>query len=162
MPPPPVRLCFVCLGNICRSPQAEGIFRHLVEREGLAGSFEADSAGTGAWHAGEPPDRRTQATSRRRGVPLSGTARQVEPADFDRFDLLLAIDSGIADQLRRLAPTPAHRTKVHLLRAYDSAPDAELAVPDPYYGGATGFDEVFDICWRSCEGLLAQLRQAPG
>jgi len=163
-----VRLLFVCLGNICRSPTAEGVMRSLVSREGLEQSIEVESAGTGSWHVGSPPDRRAAAVARARGVALGGTARQVRAEDFVDFDLLVAMDSENLRELRRLAPGEQEREKVRLLREFDpaSAPAGarsvegrdDLDVPDPYYGAAGGFDEVFDLVSAACEGLLGQIR----
>jgi protein-tyrosine phosphatase len=172
------RLLFVCLGNICRSPTAEGVMRSLVQRDGLDRVIELESAGTGAWHIGNPPDRRASAAARARGVELEGRARQVEPEDFDRFDLLLAMDRENLRELRRLAPTE-HHGKVRLLREFDPANATgaqggtgthgetatrthsrdDLDVPDPYYGGDSGFDDVFELVSAACEGLLEQIRQ---
>jgi protein-tyrosine phosphatase len=155
-----MRLLFVCLGNICRSPTAEGVMRELLRRERVD-RVEVDSAGTGAWHVGEPPDARATEAADRRGIELSGTARQVTTADFDRFDLLLAMDLENLRVLRRLAPDEQARSRVRLLREFDPAAEgrAELDVPDPYYGGARGFDEVLDMVQAACAGLLAQLRR---
>jgi protein-tyrosine phosphatase len=155
----PVRLSFVCLGNICRSPTAEAVMRHLITEEGLQGKVVIDSAGLGDWHVGEERDTRSQAVGRRRGIPLAGVARQFQRVDFDRFDYVLAMDRQNRAGLLALAPDDAARAKVRLLRSFDpqSPPDAD--VPDPYYGGKEGFDEVFDICERACAGLLAHLRR---
>jgi protein-tyrosine phosphatase len=155
-----VRLLFVCLGNICRSPTAEGVMRALLEREGLAGQIELDSAGTGAWHVGSSPDRRARSAARGRGIELSGSARQVEPGDFERFDLVLAMDLENARELRALARGEGERAKVRLLREFDpeSAARGDLEVPDPYYGAAGGFEEVLDLVEAACEGLLAEIR----
>jgi protein-tyrosine phosphatase len=159
------RLLFVCLGNICRSPTAEGVMRGLIEREGLRESIELDSAGTGAWHLGSAPDERASAVARGRGVVLEGSARRVVPEDFERFDLVIAMDAENMRELRRLAPGEQERAKVRLLREFDpaSAGGGELDVPDPYYGAAGGFEEVFDLVQAACEGLLEQIRsgQAP-
>jgi len=158
---PPTRLLFVCLGNICRSPTAEGVMRALVERDGLQRRIELESAGTGSWHVGSPPDARAADAARTRGVTLEGTARQVRTRDFVEFDLLLAMDRENLRELRRLAPHEQARGKVRLLREFDpaSAPHAggELEVPDPYYGAERGFDEVFELVQAACEGLLAQI-----
>jgi protein-tyrosine phosphatase len=155
-----VRLLFVCLGNICRSPTAEGVMRALIEREGLADAIKLESAGTGAWHLGSPPDERAAAAAAGRGVALSGTARQVRPEDFFDFDLLLAMDAHNLSELEQLAPGAAERAKVRLLREFDPGSDARegLDVPDPYYGGASGFDDVFDLITAACEGLLQEIR----
>jgi protein-tyrosine phosphatase len=160
----PVRLLFVCLGNICRSPTAEGVMRELVSREGLEGAIAVESAGTGAWHVGSPPDARAAEAARARGVELSGTARQVRAQDFEDFDYLVALDAENLRALRSLAQGEDERAKVRLLREFDpaSAGGAEeagdLDVPDPYYGGADGFDEVFELVRAACAGLLEQLR----
>jgi protein-tyrosine phosphatase len=154
------RLLFVCLGNICRSPTAEGVMRALVEREGLAERIELESAGTGAWHVGNPPDARATAAARARGVTLEGRARQVRLEDFEDFDLLLAMDRENLEELRRLAPGDEQREKVRLLREFDPAGAAgDLDVPDPYYGAAGGFDEVFELVQAACEGLLEHVRR---
>jgi protein-tyrosine phosphatase len=153
------RVLFVCLGNICRSPTAEGVMRSLVEREGLRDSIQLESAGTGAWHVGSAPDERATAAALARGVELEGRARQVRAEDFEDFDLLLAMDGENLRELRRLAPGEEQRAKVRLLREFDEASTgADLDVPDPYYGGAGGFDEVFELVRAACEGLLEQIR----
>ncbi|MET0284402.1 MAG: low molecular weight protein-tyrosine-phosphatase [Polyangiales bacterium] len=154
-----VRLCFVCLGNICRSPTAEGVMAHHVRLEGLERALTVDSAGTAAYHVGERPDRRTIATAKLHGVELPSRARQFQRDDFARFDLVLAMDTNNRDDLLRLAPDDASRAKVLLLRDFepDAGPDA--SVPDPYYGDQAGFEEVFAICQRACTGLLAHVRR---
>lgn len=158
-----VRLCFVCLGNICRSPTAEGIMLHLVKREGLFGRVHVDSAGTAAYHVGERPDPRTLRTAEARGVHLPSIARKWQRADFERFDYVLAMDRQNLANLRALAPGQRERDKVHLLRSFDPlCTDGELDVPDPYYGEADGFERVFDICEAACRGLLDHLRQNHG
>jgi protein-tyrosine phosphatase len=155
-----VRLLFVCMGNICRSPTAEAVMRALVAREGLDGAVEIDSAGTGAWHVGEPPDRRSTAAARARGIVMQGAARQVSEADFEAYDLLLAADAQNVAALRALAPDDDAAAKVRLLREFDPAAGAahDLDVPDPYYGGPDGFDDVIDMVDAACRGLLEQLR----
>ncbi|WP_041490464.1 low molecular weight protein-tyrosine-phosphatase [Burkholderia cepacia] len=151
-----VAICFVCLGNICRSPTAEGVMRHQVGAAGLADRIAIDSAGTGDWHVGEPPDARAQAAARTRGYDLSALrARQVSAVDFDRFDLLLAMDEANLAELRRRCP-PEQRDKVRLLMEF--APGAaETEVADPYFGGAQGFEQVLDQVERACAGLLETL-----
>jgi protein-tyrosine phosphatase len=144
-----VRILFVCMGNICRSPTAEGVMRRLIDDAGL--DIEVDSAGTGGWHAGEPPDERATAAARRRGVTLEGAARQVKPADFRRFDLLVAMDRGNLRELLALAPDEEAREKVRLLVR-------EADVPDPYYGGDRGFETVLDMVEAACRELLDELR----
>lgn len=155
-----MRLLFVCLGNICRSPTAEGVMRSLVADAGLEDDFFIDSAGTGGWHVGSPPDRRAAAAARARGLVLEGAARQVRPEDFLDFDLLVAMDSENGRELRRLAPDEEQRAKVRLLREFDpaSAGAAELDVPDPYYGAEGGFEEVLDLVSAAREGLLEEIR----
>ncbi len=150
------RLLFVCLGNICRSPTGEGVMRHLAREAGRADEFELESAGTGGWHVGAPPDARATGAARRRGIVLEGAARQVVPEDFERFDLLLAMDRENLRSLRALAPDSQARGKARLLREFDpdSAGAPDLDVPDPYYGGPRGFDLVLDQIEASCRGLL--------
>ncbi|WP_175923334.1 low molecular weight protein-tyrosine-phosphatase [Burkholderia latens] len=152
-----VAICFVCLGNICRSPTAEGVMRHQVDAAELADRIAIDSAGTGDWHVGEPPDTRAQAAARTRGYDLSALrARQVSAADFERFDLLLAMDEANLAELRRRCPAE-HRDKVRLLMEF--APGAaENEVADPYFGGPQGFERVLDQVERACAGLLDALR----
>lgn len=134
--------------------------RHRLEAEGLADSVELDSAGTGSWHVGAPPDERATVAARARGIALAGAGRQVTAQDFDAYDLLLAMDSENARELRALAPDPASRGRVRLLREFDPAASAagELDVPDPYFGGEDGFGHVFDVVDAGCRGLLAELR----
>ncbi len=157
-----VRLLFVCLGNICRSPTAEGVMRHLVVQEGVEDEIEMDSAGTGSWHVGSAPDARATAAAAGRGVTLAGTARQVRQADFAEFDLILAMDRANLRDLRAAAPGEQEREKVRLLREFDpvgpNPTHPDLDVPDPYYGGEDGFREVFELVRAACEGLLAEIR----
>jgi protein-tyrosine phosphatase len=154
-----MRILFVCLGNICRSPTAEGVMRQLVREAGLEADVELDSAGTGGWHVGSPPDERATAAARARGIALEGTARRVRGEDFERFDLLLAMDRANLRALQRLAPGERERAKVRLLRDFDPASaDGDREVPDPYYGAGGGFEEVLDVVQAACEGLLAEIR----
>jgi protein-tyrosine phosphatase len=154
------KILFVCMGNICRSPTAEGVMRHLLREQGLEGEILVDSAGTGDWHVGNPPDERATEAARQRGIALEGTARQVRPEDFETFDLLLVADRENLADLRALAPDGEARAKVRLLREFDpgsrGAPD--LDVPDPYYGGTRGFEDVLDLVEAACRGLLAEVR----
>jgi protein-tyrosine phosphatase len=154
-----VRLLFVCLGNICRSPTAEGVMRKLVAEAGLEDRVDIDSAGTGGWHVGSGPDQRAAEASRRRGIPLGGCARRVERADFERFDLILAMDRENLRDLRALAPDRAAARKVRLLREFDPASNGapDLDVPDPYYGGPHGFERVLDLVEAACRGLLDEV-----
>jgi protein-tyrosine phosphatase len=155
-----VRVLFVCLGNICRSPTAEGVMRALVQEAGL--DVHVESAGTGPWHVGEPPDARAREAAGRRGVLLEGAARQVTAADFARFDYVLAMDRENLGALRRLQRAAGSRAQARLglLREYDaeSRARADLDVPDPFYGGARGFEEVLDLVERACRGLLDEIR----
>jgi protein-tyrosine phosphatase len=155
-----MRLLFVCMGNICRSPTAEAVMRAVVAREGLADVIEIDSAGTGSWHVGNPPDRRSAAAAKARGITLEGAARQVTVEDFDTYDLLLAADAENVAALRRLAPDAEAAGKIALLREFDDAAVAagDLDVPDPYYGGPSGFEDVLDLVESACDGLLSRLR----
>jgi protein-tyrosine phosphatase len=156
-----MRILFVCLGNICRSPTAEGVMKRLVAEADLQDSIELDSAGTGGWHVGEPPDPRATDAARRRGIELAGHARQVRAEDFERFDLLLAMDRTNERALTRaLAPDEPARAKIRLLREFDpaSADGDDLDVPDPYYEGPHGFDVVLDQVQAACAGLLEHAR----
>ncbi len=155
---PLVRVLFVCLGNICRSPSAEAVFRAKVAERGLLGDFEIDSAGTGGWHVGNAADRRAVAEGERRGYPMSGRARQVTAADLREFDLVIAMDQTNRGDLLALATDRALHERVRLLREWDpEASGADRAVPDPYYGDARDFAEMFDILERSVDALLDEL-----
>jgi protein-tyrosine phosphatase len=136
--------------------------RHLVKRAGLTERIAIASAGTGDWHVGHARDRRSRAVGEARGIPLSGTARQFVSDDFDDFDHVLAMDRANRDELLKLARDGGDRPKVALLRSFDPAAPPDAEVPDPYYGGAGGFDEVFDICERACRGLLERLAREAG
>jgi protein-tyrosine phosphatase len=153
-----VRIVFVCLGNICRSPTAEGVMRHLAARAGV--DVVLDSAGTGNWHVGEPPDPRTVRAAKQRGYELEHLrGRQFGMQDFSDFDLIVAMDRANLDAITRLAklcsgPVPP----IRMLRSFDSTSDHDADVPDPYSGGARGFEDVLDICERACAGLIDHLR----
>lgn len=151
------RVLFVCMGNICRSPTAEAVFRHLLSTEAQGLDVVADSAGTHAYHVGEPPDDRAMAAARRRGISMDDLrARRVCREDFARFDLVLAMDEDNLAHLLRMAP-PQYHGRVRLLLDY--APAAgRREVPDPYYGGETGFEDVLDLVEEAARGLLAALR----
>jgi len=157
-----IRVCFVCLGNICRSPTAEGIMQALVAEAGLAHAIEVDSAGTEAYHVGERADERSRRTAERRGVTLASRGRRFEVSDFSRFDYVLAMDHENLERLHARAPSDADREKTMLLRVFEGEHAADEPVPDPYYGGASGFEDVFDICERACRGLLDHIRRAHG
>jgi protein-tyrosine phosphatase len=170
-----VKICFVCMGNICRSPTAEGIMQAKVDAadpgrsNGTASAVELDSAGTGGWHRGERADERARAEAHRRGIALTSRARQVHAGDFAYFDLLVAMDRANHADLLDLAPDAAARAKVRLLREFSSGAsdagrafpidldDPSLDVPDPYYGGPNGFADVFDLIDDACDGLLAHV-----
>ena len=153
-----VRVLFVCLGNICRSPTAEGVFRALVENEGLAEKIKTDSAGTHAYHIGEGPDPRSQAAAALRGIDLSPLrGRRATAADIKEFDYILAMDQDNYENLMRLTPIE-HESRVSLLMSY--APERpENEVPDPYFGGEGGFDRVLDMIEDASRGLLADIRR---
>jgi protein-tyrosine phosphatase len=151
-----MRILFVCMGNICRSPTAEGVFRHALAQHGLDFILEIDSAGTHDYHIGEPPDRRASAAAQSRGIDLTALrARQVAEHDFARFDLILAMDEQNLEELQRRA-SPAHRDRIKLIMDYAPAA-ARRIVPDPYYGGPLGFEEVLDLLEQAAEGLIQEL-----
>ena len=150
-------MLFVCLGNICRSPLAEGIFRDQVRQAGLGDAIEIDSAGIGDWHVGELPDPRTRSVAQRRGLELVSRARQVKSGDLESFDYVVAMDEENLRGLQRLRADTPSGTQVRRLREFD--PDADqLDVPDPYYGGEDGFERVHDMVERACAGLLQHIR----
>lgn len=149
-----IAVLFVCLGNICRSPLAEGVFRHLLDERGLADSFRVDSAGTGSWHVGESPDHRALRCAATRGVKLGGHARQVQPEDFQRFDYIIAMDQSNLSTLERYRDGVGGDAALYLLREFDPEGGPGAEVPDPYYGGPNGFEEVYDMVDRSCRELL--------
>lgn len=156
---PPVRVLFVCLGNICRSPSAHGVFRARVARAGLDGRIQVDSAGTGDWHIGQPPDARATAAAAARGIGLDDLrARQVEPADLEHFDYVLAMDEANLDALQALARSvPAARAQIALLGSF-SQRYRDQSVPDPYFGGGQGFEQVLDMIEDAADGLLSALQ----
>ncbi|MFF4642279.1 low molecular weight protein-tyrosine-phosphatase [Streptomyces sp. NPDC001389] len=158
------RVCFVCTGNICRSPMAESVFRSHVAAAGLDGLVEVDSAGTGGWHEGDGADPRTVAVLEAAGYAQGHRARQFRASWFDRLDLVIALDSGHLRDLRTLAPTPEAAAKVRLLRSYDPAAAAHgsgaLDVPDPYYGPFDGFEECLALVEAASPGLLDAVRAA--
>src|ERR1700716_3514824 len=152
-----MKILFVCLGTICRSPTAEVVFREIAAREAPDLTLEIESAGTAAYHVRAPPDTRTRAAALRRGDDMWALrARMVEPQDFRRFDLILAMDRQNLDALQQRAPAAA-RARIRLLLEF--APDSDVTeVPDPYYGGANGFEEVLDLVEAAARGLLQHLR----
>jgi protein-tyrosine phosphatase len=150
------KVLFVCLGNICRSPTAEGVLRAIAAREYPTLAIEVDSAGTANYHVGEPPDRRTVSAAHRRGYDLAGLrARQVQAADFERFDFVLAMDRSNLAELESRRPKTA---TAQIALFMDYAPEASTAeVPDPYYGGALDFERVLDLCEVAARGFLGRL-----
>lgn len=163
-----IEVLFVCLGNICRSPTAHGVFQHRVDQAGLGEQIRVDSAGTGDWHVGRPPDDRAHAAALGRGYDLSALrARQVSPIDFDRFDYVLAMDTVNLADLEAMRP-PRYQGELRLFLDYaqhgspesvaaNAAQRAVLEVPDPYYGAADGFDRVLDLVEAASDGLLAEI-----
>jgi protein-tyrosine phosphatase len=159
---PTMRILFVCLGNICRSPTAEGVMRHKLREAGLDDVVDVESAGTGGWHVGHPPDERASAAAGRRGIALESRAQRFEAAHFDDFDLIVAMDRQNLEDMRSLAPGAAAEGRLALLREYDplAVEAGELEVPDPYYGGDGGFERVLDMVERACDGLIEEIRGA--
>jgi protein-tyrosine phosphatase len=149
-----ISVLFVCLGNICRSPLAEGVFRHVLDSEGLTNRFLVDSAGTGSWHVGESPDHRSVRSAATHGVTLTGHARQVQPEDFDRFDYIVAMDQSNLSHLQQYQANVGGEAVLYLLREFDPEGGPGAEVPDPYYGGPNGFEEVYQIVDRSCRAFL--------
>ncbi|MFD6322877.1 low molecular weight protein-tyrosine-phosphatase [Streptomyces sp. NPDC058442] len=153
------RVCFVCTGNICRSPMAEAVFRARVAEVGLDGTVEVDSAGTHGWHEGGGADPRAVAVLEENGYAADHTARRFDPSWFARLDLVVALDTGHLEALRRLAPTPQDAAKVRLLRSYDPEAGDDLDIPDPYYGGADGFVACLEMVEAAGTGLLTAVRE---
>ena len=153
-----MKLLFVCLGNICRSPAAEGVFLHLLEERNLADQFVVDSAGTGGWHVGNPPDRRMQAAANRRGIHLPSRARQISLDDLSDFDLILTMDADNLAAVQGLAREAGGRSqaKIESILSY-AGRFSETEVPDPYYGGDAGFEHVLDLLEDACSNLLNEL-----
>ncbi len=153
---PPFRVLFVCSGNICRSPLAEAMFKALAHEAGIASRFVVDSAGTHGLHEGDQADPRTRRVGRKHGLDVDSIARPVTDDDFDRFDLIIAMDRGHRRELFRRAG-PGGKAAIKLMREFD--PNArDQDVPDPYYGGEAGFDEMYSILDPACRGLLQSLR----
>jgi len=152
-----MKICFVCQGNIIRSPLAENMFRFLVEERDLAGKYQLDSAGTSAYHIGESPDRRMRQVAAEHGFEYSGQARQFRRGDLDEFDLILVMDGNNHRILHSMAQDSSQASKIKMMREFDPQGGPDLDVPDPYYGGLEGFEVTFQIVNRSCEGLLEAL-----
>lgn len=146
----PIRVLFVCMGNICRSPAGEGIMKRQIRERGLEDRFEIDSCGTGAWHVGNPADRRMRAAAKNRGFDLDSVARQLQADDLERFDYLLAADRSNLSDIVSLDRDGRYRDKAHLMLATHTDAD-EDEVPDPYYGGDAGFEHVLDLLEVACE-----------
>ena len=153
-----IRVCCVCLGNICRSPTAEAVLAHLVRQSGLEDEIEIEGAGTSGWHIGEPPDRRSAAAARRHGIELRGRSQQFVASEFERFEHVLAMDNANLRDLMALAPGDDARAKLSLFRDFSDA-GSRMDVPDPYYGAGDGFERVFQICLASGRGFLAHLER---
>lgn len=157
-----ISICFVCLGNICRSPMAEGVLSKLVLDAGLRGRIRVDSAGTGGWHKGERADKRARDLAETRGYELSSVARQIVTNDFETHDLLIGMDQSNLDELNALAPDNKARTKIKLLRDYDPLSPKGAEISDPYYGTSEDFRVAFDQVEAACKGLLVHLRERYG
>lgn len=157
MPETPFKILFICMGNICRSPAAEGVMKKLVVEADLAARVLIDSAGTGGWHAGARADHRMRAAASVRGYELTSVARQVKESDFEEFDLLLIMDEQNRRDLLPFDPERRHQSKVRFLCEFCTV-HVEKEVPDPYYGGAQGFEKVLDLLEDSCAGLLKHVQ----
>lgn len=156
------RVCFVCLGNICRSPTAEGVFQDLVNQAGLNDVIAVDSAGTAAYHAGEQADARSRQEAASRGIHITSVGRQFHSADFGRFDYVLAMDRANLQALRRVPGADQFAGTLELFRSFDAQSRPQADVPDPYYGGVDGFATVFDLCEAAARGLLDHIRKDLG
>lgn len=152
-----VRILFVCLGNICRSPAAQGVMEQLVKEKGVEDKFVIDSAGLYGGHAGDLPDHRMRVHAQRRGLNLTHRSRQVRESDFDRFDIIVAMDNSNYDRLRALAPTPEDERKVVKMADFFTLHPWADCVPDPYYDGAQGFENALDLIEDGCNTLLRKL-----
>lgn len=151
------RILFVCLGNICRSPAAEGVLADIVERNGAGDRWHIDSAGTGRYHIGDLPDRRMRIHARHRGIELTHRCRQVNVSDFENFDLIIPMDADNEANLRRLAPTPDDLDKIVPMAEFVDMAMAADHIPDPYYSGAEGFELVLDLLDNGCNRLFQTL-----
>jgi len=151
------KILFVCLGNICRSPSAEAVMKSVIKREGMENEVEVDSAGILAWHSGEPADRRMQSHAAERGYDLTSISRQIKPADFEKFDVIIGMDYENIRDLRALDSANKYSNKLHMMTGFCRSIPADT-VPDPYYGGASGFENVLDILEDACEGIMDRLK----
>ena len=152
-----MKICFVCQGNIIRSPLAENIFRHLVEEQNLIGKYQLDSSGTSAYHTGEAPDRRMRQVAAEHGFVYTGRAKQFRREDLKTCDLIVVMDNNNRRILESMAGDQPQLNKIRMMREFDPQGDGAMDVPDPYYGGLEGFEDTFQIVKRSCEGLLEAL-----
>lgn len=152
------KILFVCLGNICRSPAAEGVMKSVVEREGLTGSVAIDSAGTYGGHAGQLPDSRMRAAASRRGYSLTHRARRITEEDFERFDMIVVMDDMNYESVARLAPSRSHLDRLYRFAGFCRRHPQWSHVPDPYYEGHEGFELVLDLLEDGCEGILEHIR----
>ena len=150
-------ILFVCLGNICRSPAAEGVLKSIVAQEGDEAEWNIDSAGTGRYHIGDLPDRRKRVHARQRGLELDHRCRQVTPDDFDRFDLIVGMDASNLSNLRAVAPSPEAEKKIVAMASFFNPGNRWDHVPDPYYEGAEGFELVLDLLEEGCRNLYEQV-----
>ncbi|HYW34957.1 MAG TPA: low molecular weight protein-tyrosine-phosphatase [Balneolaceae bacterium] len=157
-PENPFKICFVCLGNICRSPTAEGVMQHLVNERSLQSYFEIDSAGTSSYHTGESANVHSQRVANQHGITLHSKARRFETFDLDYFDLILTMDRKNLSNVRRLDDNNQYAEKIMMLRDFDPV-SGDKDVPDPYSGGLQGFEKVFKVVKRCCENLLDELEQ---
>ncbi len=153
-----IKVMFVCLGNICRSPAAEATLRHMAEEGGLSPHLEIDSSGLGAWHVGQQADSRMRTAAQTRGLSLVGRAKQFNHSHLDAFDYILASDHEVLNELLRITHTPEHKAKIHLMTAFSPAFQGK-EVPDPYYNGYGAFEEVLDMLEDACEGLILHIQK---
>ncbi|QQS51191.1 MAG: low molecular weight phosphotyrosine protein phosphatase [Bacteroidota bacterium] len=154
-----IKILFICMGNICRSPSAEAVMNFFVANSTLSDIIQCDSAGTLSYHAGEPADARMQRHASKRGYELTSISRQVRPADFNEFDYVVAMDDENVANLQPFLPAPGHASKISKMTNYCSGPNPGY-VPDPYYGGSEGFEQVLDLLEDACQGLLTHIRHA--
>ena len=158
-----VKVLFVCLGNICRSPMAEGLFTHLIQESDLDERIQVDSCGTSGWHIGEPADRRMRQTAQAHGISLTSVSRKIDHSDFREFDYIIAMDQSNLRDVLNMKENSAQDSQSSIMMMREFDPQGKgLGVPDPYYGGDDGFEEVFQILMRSCEGFLEHVRQQNG
>ncbi len=153
-----LKVCFVCHGNICRSPLAQGVMETLIKQEELENKIIVSSAGVSGWHVGEPPDARMQDTARQHGISLNSRALHFQGHDFQQLDLVLAMDHSNMETLKALRPAAETREKLFLFRSFDPENNGDLEVPDPYYGGGKGFERVYEMVERTCPKILEHMK----